>query len=206
MKNTNVDPRIIRTRKLLVDAFIRLTLKKDFKDITIKDITDEATVNRATFYAHFQDKYDLVDIVITENVIADVMKNLNDYHQLNQDTVVQIFTTLTRFHTDQRAHFDTQCKRSYESFNSIIEQKIKKELEKTLYSLLLKRDATHLESESLKIGAAVLSWGIYGASVDWLLNSSLSEKHYIEKALPFLIAGENIVGYTSAPQKLELKL
>ena len=194
MEEMKVDPRIIRTRKLLMDAFIKLTRKKDFKDITIKDITDEATVNRATFYSHFQDKYDLVDTVITESVIANIVEDLNDYNQLNEDTIVQIFATLTRFHTDQRAQFDTQCNRSYESFCSIIEQKIKKELEKILYSLLLKQRSKKLDSESLKIGAAVLSWGIYGASVDWKLNSSLSEKQYIKNALPFLIMGDNIKG------------
>ncbi|MEH7175975.1 TetR/AcrR family transcriptional regulator, partial [Priestia megaterium] len=69
MKEVKVDPRIIRTRKLLMDAFIKVTRKKDFKDITIRDITDEATVNRATFYSHFQDKYDLMDVAITEEIL-----------------------------------------------------------------------------------------------------------------------------------------
>lgn len=191
MQETKVDPRIIRTRKLLMDAFIKLTCKRDFKDITIKEITDEATVNRATFYSHFQDKYDLIDAVITDSVTANIVEELNDYDQLNEDTIAQIFATLTRFYTDQSAQLDTQCKRSYESFYSVIEQKIKKELEKKFYSLLLKQRAKKLDSESVKIGAIVLSGGIYGASVDWKLNSSLSEKQYIKKALPFLITGNN---------------
>lgn len=106
MQDTELDPRIIRTRKLLMDAFIKLTYKRDFKDITIKAITDEATVNRATFYSHFKDKYDLVDAVITESVRANIVEELNEYDQLNEDTIVQIFATLTRFHTDQSAQFD----------------------------------------------------------------------------------------------------
>lgn len=44
-----IDPRILRTRKLIMDAFIELTKKTDFNDITIGDITSAATVNRATF-------------------------------------------------------------------------------------------------------------------------------------------------------------
>lgn len=35
-----IDPRVIRTKNLIMEAFIELTAKKDFKDITIKDITD----------------------------------------------------------------------------------------------------------------------------------------------------------------------
>jgi AcrR family transcriptional regulator len=38
-----------------MDSFIDLSSKKEFKDITIKDITSEAMINRATFYYHFED-------------------------------------------------------------------------------------------------------------------------------------------------------
>ncbi len=55
-----VDPRSIRTRRLL-DAFIDLMEEKLFEDITVQDITVHATVNRATFYAHFPDKYAIVE-------------------------------------------------------------------------------------------------------------------------------------------------
>jgi AcrR family transcriptional regulator len=190
MQDTKVDPRIIRTRKLLMDAFLKLTIKKDFKDITIKDITDEATVNRATFYSHFQDKDDLMDASITENILENIAENLSHYDQLNEKSIVKIFVTLTKFHTDLTTQLNTQCRRSYASFSTIIEQKIKKELEKVFYSLLLKQQSM-LDSEALKIGATVLSWGIYGASVDWKHNSSLPAEQYIQIALPFIVTEIN---------------
>lgn len=56
-----IDPRVLRTLELLMDGFIELAMKKDLNDITIKDITSAATVNRATFYNHFYDKYDLLE-------------------------------------------------------------------------------------------------------------------------------------------------
>src|SRR6266487_3456223 len=62
----HVDPRIKRTRKLLQQAFIELFQEKGFASISIQDITKRATVNRATFYAHFPDKYALLDSVIRE--------------------------------------------------------------------------------------------------------------------------------------------
>src|SRR5262245_9279035 len=64
--NTRIDPRVTRTRKLLLDAFLSLMAQKDFDDITVQDIAARATVNRATFYAHFVDKYALVDEMIRE--------------------------------------------------------------------------------------------------------------------------------------------
>ncbi|MBI4304912.1 MAG: TetR family transcriptional regulator, partial [Chloroflexi bacterium] len=45
------DPRVKRTRKLLHDAFDSLLSEKSFEAITVQDIAERATVNRATFYA-----------------------------------------------------------------------------------------------------------------------------------------------------------
>jgi len=50
------DPRILRSRRMLMDALVKLLIKKDFEDISIQDIADEATLNRATFYLHYPDK------------------------------------------------------------------------------------------------------------------------------------------------------
>ncbi|WP_088043423.1 TetR/AcrR family transcriptional regulator [Bacillus sp. EAC] len=190
MEEKKVDPRIIRTRRLLMDAFIKIAQKKEFKDITIKDITEEATVNRATFYSHFQDKYELMDASITEELFESIVKDFNHYDRLNEETIVKIFYTLTKFHTKKRTEYTSQCRRSVESFYSIIEQKIKKELGELFYSLFLKQQL-NLDSEALKIGTTLLSWGIYGASVDWENNSSLSAEQYIKKALPFIVTEIN---------------
>ena len=64
--STRIDPRVKRTRKLLLDAFLSIMTEKSFDDITVQDIAARATVNRATFYAHFVDKYALVDELIRE--------------------------------------------------------------------------------------------------------------------------------------------
>ena len=50
------DPRILRSRRMLMDAMAKLLAKKEFDDISIQDIADEATLNRATFYLHYPDK------------------------------------------------------------------------------------------------------------------------------------------------------
>ncbi|MBZ0284734.1 MAG: TetR/AcrR family transcriptional regulator [Anaerolineae bacterium] len=55
------DLRVRRTRKLLQEAFIELTVEKGFAAITVRDITERAMVNRSTFYRHFLDKYDLME-------------------------------------------------------------------------------------------------------------------------------------------------
>jgi len=55
-----VDPRIRRTRQLLQQALEKLLEKKEFDKISVQDIADLATVNRATFYDHYNDKSELL--------------------------------------------------------------------------------------------------------------------------------------------------
>jgi AcrR family transcriptional regulator len=50
------DPRILRSRRMLMDALTSLLTQKEFDDISIQEIADEATLNRATFYLHYPDK------------------------------------------------------------------------------------------------------------------------------------------------------
>ena len=50
------DPRIVRSRHMLMEALAKLLINKNFDDISIQEIADEATLNRATFYLHYPDK------------------------------------------------------------------------------------------------------------------------------------------------------
>jgi AcrR family transcriptional regulator len=45
---------------MLMDALVKLLLHKEFDDISVQEIADEATLNRATFYLHYPDKYALL--------------------------------------------------------------------------------------------------------------------------------------------------
>lgn len=60
MPDSNKDLRVIRTKESIRDALIKLIDEKGFEAITVKDITTKAKINRGTFYAHYQDKFDLM--------------------------------------------------------------------------------------------------------------------------------------------------
>lgn len=51
-----LDPRVVRTRKMLRAALIHLIPRRGFTAVTVGDITDAAMLNRATFYLHYRDK------------------------------------------------------------------------------------------------------------------------------------------------------
>ena len=68
-----MDPRIVRSRRMLMDALVKLLSTKEFDDISIQEITDEATLNRATFYLHYPDKNALLQ-AMTEVRFRDLIE------------------------------------------------------------------------------------------------------------------------------------
>ena len=58
--------------RLLMDSFKKLVLKVPVENITIKEITDEAGVIRPTFYNHFQDKYEVIERIVKEEILMPV--------------------------------------------------------------------------------------------------------------------------------------
>ncbi|WP_125704233.1 TetR/AcrR family transcriptional regulator [Lacticaseibacillus daqingensis] len=55
------DPRFQRTESALRQTFIRLMAKDGYDKITVTQLISQAKINRTTFYAHYQDKRDLLE-------------------------------------------------------------------------------------------------------------------------------------------------
>ncbi len=74
MKKKPEDRRVRYTKMVLKDSFIKLLEKKDISRITIKELCEDADINRATFYAHYSDQYDLM-----ERIQDELLDNIADY-------------------------------------------------------------------------------------------------------------------------------
>ncbi|HEY0759133.1 MAG TPA: TetR family transcriptional regulator [Acidisarcina sp.] len=64
------DPRVRRTHLLLGQALEKLLGEREFDKISVQDITEAATLNRATFYAHYPDKYSLLECMVASRFSA----------------------------------------------------------------------------------------------------------------------------------------
>ncbi len=82
------------TDRMLAESFKELVLTKPVEKITIKEITDKAGVIRPTFYNHFQDKYELIEWIIREEILGPIHPLLKN-GMVNQ-AVLLVFSSLIR--------------------------------------------------------------------------------------------------------------
>lgn len=71
--NSN-DKRTMKTEAALHEALINLLMEKDISRITVKEVTEKAEIHRITFYAHYQDIYELY-----EEIKQKALKEISDF-------------------------------------------------------------------------------------------------------------------------------
>ncbi|ACT02746.1 TetR/AcrR family transcriptional regulator [Paenibacillus sp. JDR-2] len=89
---TRTDPRILRTRQLLRDAFIDLLEEMDIEKISVNKLAERATINRVTFYLHYKDIPDMLE-KMADDMIVDINQVL-DRSTVKSDSPEVINTTM----------------------------------------------------------------------------------------------------------------
>lgn len=72
-REETLDRRVRKTRALLRKCLTELLQQKKIQDITVREISDLADINRGTFYLHYRDVFDLM-----EQVEAELLDELNE--------------------------------------------------------------------------------------------------------------------------------
>jgi AcrR family transcriptional regulator len=181
-----IDPRVTRTRKLLLDAFVSLHAEKAFDDITVQDIATRATVNRATFYAHFVDKYALVDELIRAGFTQVLQLRMATPALSTEEHLRRLLLAVCDFWTALHG----QCKHSYRMFDSLVEAQVKAQLREQVRSVMLARSAPRSHSHPrVELLATIISWAIYGAALEWSQRpGGQSAEAFVAEALPLIAA------------------
>lgn len=97
MKNAKEDRRVRRTQKLLKESLVELMSEKEFKDITIKEVTERADLNRGTFYLHYSDTYELLKSM-ENDVLNDFQDLITDYLRSEQvDSLMPVLLPIIHY-------------------------------------------------------------------------------------------------------------
>jgi AcrR family transcriptional regulator len=185
-----VDPRVKRTRHLLQQAFWELMHEKGFSAISIQDIAERATLNRATFYSHFDDKYQLLDSIVREQFQQMVTKDLPPAPTWEESTLRILIRAVLEFF---RA-FHT-CPTSA-SLNPLVEQAVQRELSHLFVTWLNQAPTVEpARSVSKELLAVTTSWAIFGAAGQWSRDTQAMSAEHMTDALLAVVA-EGVAFFT----------
>ena len=154
-----LDPRVKRTRQLLEQAFMEALEDRGFQSITVQDIAERAGVNRATFYAHFEDKYALLDHSMRQMFLQEIEKRMLNACHLSRENLQNLVIAVCEFVKNINSH----CTPPQVKFESLVETQVKN----VLYELLLnwlEQVETDIPPETATTAA---SWAIYGLALQW---------------------------------------
>lgn len=148
-----MDPRIRRTRKLLQDALDKLLQTKDFNELSVQDIADEAGVNRATFYDHYSDKNELLNSMVGCR-----------FHRLLAEREIQYQGSCR---SELQAIVRAVC--DYLTQRRELEPPLESAVIAAVRGIFLAGIKQHASEITVapEIVAASVSWAIYGAAKEW---------------------------------------
>jgi AcrR family transcriptional regulator len=173
------DPRIRRTRKLLQGALGALMQTKSFDEISVQDITEAATVNRATFYDHYTDKYALLDALVA----GGFHELLHERHLRYETGCPAALSAMIQATCDflTHSHSAGTCDRQT-AFQPLMDAAIAAAIRRLLLEGLEREQRPSAISPEILASAA--SWAIAGGVKQWL---SQPDRPPVETFVPQLL-------------------
>ena len=174
-----LDPRVKRTRSLILQSFSDLLAEKGFESISVQDVTDKAQINRATFYAHFVDKYELLDRWISQVFIQEIEKRTLNACHYTPENLRNLILAVCEF----LSNMHSECAQPHQQFESLAEGTIKK----IIFDLLSHWLAETNSRISTDIPATVATWAIYGLASLYSHNKKRPTlEKFVDEALPLV--------------------
>jgi AcrR family transcriptional regulator len=175
MPNTKIDRRIIRSKLLLRNALRQLMSQKKFRYITVQEISDISTINRATFYKHYFDKHALLSDVFQEDFQRLLEERTKETKTVDKEFLRHIIIAVSDFLMPIR-------KRHMQDHPSIVplEQKtVQQMIANRLFSAMEASKKKNGDQLKAKVKAAMAGWAIYAAVNQWIelsLEKKLKQK------------------------------
>jgi AcrR family transcriptional regulator len=178
-KEEKLDPRVKRTRSLILQSFYDLLAEKNFEAISVQDVTDRAQINRATFYKHFVDKYALLDYSINQMFRQEIDKRMLNACHYTPENLRNLILAVCEF----LSNIHSECAQPHQQFESLAEGTIKK----IIFDLL----SHWLEETNSKISTdipvTVATWAIYGLASLYSHNRKRPAlETFVDEALPLV--------------------
>lgn len=167
MKKTR-DRRVERTQQLLETALLSLIKEQEFDAISVQEIIDRANVGRATFYAHYDNKEDLLETGF-EGLLATLRERQREARSRGSGTDEELFAFsrhLLAHANEHRAIFPAMVsKRGGALIQHLLRQLLVKVVRDDVKAMRAQIAARQLPEEAI---VQFIAGGLFGLLMWWL--------------------------------------
>jgi AcrR family transcriptional regulator len=177
------DPRVRRTRQLLQTALTELLAEKSFEAITVREIAERATINRVTFYAHFQDKLALLEYHIRQRFADRLGLQAAGEAGLSPERIDRLIQTVSLFLSEMH-----RCPAPHRQFDPLMEKEIKALVYDVVRSWIVETGARSPAADrDQDLKAMVAAWAIYGGAAQWIRQQERTQAEEFARRLSPMI-------------------
>jgi probable dihydroxyacetone kinase regulator len=172
------------TKRMLAESFKKIMERKPLTKITVSDIAKECGVNRATFYYHFKDLYDLIEWLIMEG-----MQEFFDERPVYDTWEEEFLQIFHMFEKNKKLMLNAYRNGRREQ----VEYYLNKLMFQLIYEMLNDYDVEHEISEKNKVLIADLfKYALGGVVLKWAKNDMKDDPVQIVKNVSSIISGSVI--------------
>jgi AcrR family transcriptional regulator len=181
-ESAKTDPRVLRTRKLIDEAFLAVLNDKGFEELSVQDVADRAGINRATFYAHYGDKYDLMADWIRKDFTDKLQEKNLLVRDSNEGSVQEIIMLVCAYVAGLHGH----CKPPHRHLDWMLEQEISGYCA-DLFRTWAGNQMNSSERKSMRMRATAAAGAMYSLVLDWLAAEKRpSAETFVKSILPMV--------------------
>jgi AcrR family transcriptional regulator len=162
-EDEKLDPRVKRTRQMIEQAFMGLVKEKGFQNLSVQDIAERAGINRATFYAHFPDKFSLLDHAVRQDFRQEIDRRMLNACHFTSENLRILIITVCEFVDGTHGH----CAKTEQQFQSLVEAQVRGQVQELLLHWLENKDLGEKLPAAREQAATAASWAIYGLATEW---------------------------------------
>ena len=170
------DRRTLKTRKAIRDALADLLAEKELRKVTVQEISDKADINRATFYKHYLDVYDLYDKT-EQDILSEIGILVLRLEELPAE---KFFTELTDYIDDNRTVFGMIFS---PNGKGTLRAKFDKCMEGLFRQIEAEKLGLDLKDDKLTYQTCYRAQGCIAVISKWVMNGYKDPKDFLVKTL-----------------------
>lgn len=149
------------TKRKIAAALKELMQTTPFEKITVSDISNKCEMHRQTFYYHFQDRYELLDWLLYNEIISKLVDNFS--YETMEENFLAIFNTMY----NDKKFYQNAVKINMGDVYSYLSKVATNQFEKIINDIIKKNNLNTLNNNHTAV-AEFFGFGLGGVIISWI--------------------------------------